>query len=327
MQRPEISVIVPVYNVENYLRDCVKSILSQTFTSFELLLIDDGSKDHSGKICDELVQTDSRIKVFHQKNGGVSSARNKGLDEACGKWIYFTDSDDELYPDSLEFLYKKSTQTKDTDLVIAELTQYNLEGGIEYHLEDDRFEMEMGMHKALKIMYQPIHGYQGYLFTKLFKRSIIEKENLRFNPAIYYNEDRLFCTQYICKTEGKIWYYTKSVYKYFERQGGAMNSIRNAFNYRFVTDFHAYLLMSKSIHDHHQTPKWLRNLSKEEAISAYRSLKRRMRRFNIQDKQLKKELKNDLLTSISFSFYMRYQVTKNFRKVKRKISAIYSFFC
>ena len=91
---PKISVIVPVYNVEKYLPRCIDSILSQTFTDFELLLIDDGSPDNCGKICDEYAAKDSRVRVFHKPNGGVSSARNLGLDNARGEWIAFIDSDD-----------------------------------------------------------------------------------------------------------------------------------------------------------------------------------------------------------------------------------------
>lgn len=91
---PKISVIVPVYNTEKYLRRCIDSILAQTFTDFELLLVDDGSKDNSGAICDEYAKKDPRVRVFHKENGGVSSARNLGLDEAKGEWIAFVDSDD-----------------------------------------------------------------------------------------------------------------------------------------------------------------------------------------------------------------------------------------
>ena len=94
MNNPKISVIVPVYNAEQYLPHCIDSILAQTFTDFELLLIDDGSKDNSSKICDEYEEKDKRVKVFHKKNGGVSSARNLGLDKAHGEWICFCDSDD-----------------------------------------------------------------------------------------------------------------------------------------------------------------------------------------------------------------------------------------
>ena len=91
-----VSVIVPIYNSEKYLKRCVDSILSQTFSDFELLLVDDGSTDGSGSICDEYSVKDSRVRVFHKENGGVSSARNLGLDNARGEWITFVDSDDYL---------------------------------------------------------------------------------------------------------------------------------------------------------------------------------------------------------------------------------------
>ena len=89
-----ISVIVPIYNAEKHLQSCIDSILAQTFTDFELLLINDGSKDNSGSICDEYVIKDNRVRVFHKENGGVSSARNLGLDNAIGEWVTFVDSDD-----------------------------------------------------------------------------------------------------------------------------------------------------------------------------------------------------------------------------------------
>lgn len=96
MNKPKISVIVPVYNAEQYLHRCIDSILAQTFTDFELLLIDDGSKDNSGDICDGYAMKDERVRVFHKKKGGVSSARNLGLDNAKGEWVSFVDADDYL---------------------------------------------------------------------------------------------------------------------------------------------------------------------------------------------------------------------------------------
>ena len=99
---PKISIIVPVYKAEPYLHRCIDSILAQTFTDWELLLIDDGSPDSSGEICDEYASRDSRIQVFHKENGGVSSARNMGLDSMRGEYVTFVDADDCLYVDALE---------------------------------------------------------------------------------------------------------------------------------------------------------------------------------------------------------------------------------
>ena len=100
-----ISIIVPVYNVENYIRECLDSILAQTFSSFELILVDDGSTDNSGRICEEYGEKDPRIRVFHKENEGPSAARNMGLDEALGDYICFIDSDDTVREDYLEKLY------------------------------------------------------------------------------------------------------------------------------------------------------------------------------------------------------------------------------
>lgn len=101
---PLLSLIVPVYNTSSFLPACINSLLSQSFQDFELVLVDDGSTDISGRICDEYAKKDSRVKVYHKVNGGVSSARNNGMDNACGEWIYFVDSDDELLPGGLQTL-------------------------------------------------------------------------------------------------------------------------------------------------------------------------------------------------------------------------------
>ena len=107
MKQPKISIIVPVYNAEKYLRQCMDSILNQSFQDFELLLIDDGSKDDSGIICDEYAKKDKRISVWHQENQGVSVARNVGLEHAQGEWIYFPDSDDIVVENALEIMMKR----------------------------------------------------------------------------------------------------------------------------------------------------------------------------------------------------------------------------
>lgn len=107
---PTISVIVPVYNVEPYLRQCVDSILGQTFRDFELILVDDGSPDGCPAICDEYAKMDSRVKVIHKENGGLSSARNAGLDVAKGKYIAFVDSDDWIHPEMSETMQNRMQQ-------------------------------------------------------------------------------------------------------------------------------------------------------------------------------------------------------------------------
>ena len=116
---PEISVIVPVYKAEKYLHKCVDSLLAQTFPNFEILLIDDGSPDNSGKYCDEFALKDNRIRVFHKENGGVSSARQFGLDNARGEYVIHADPDDWVETDMLDDLYKKAIED-DADMVICD---------------------------------------------------------------------------------------------------------------------------------------------------------------------------------------------------------------
>jgi len=112
---PLISVIVPVYNVEKYLDKCVQSIVEQTYKNLEIILVDDGSPDNCPKMCDDWAKKDKRIKVIHKKNGGLSDARNKGIDKSCGKYITFIDSDDYVEPNYVEFLYK-NLKTSNADI-------------------------------------------------------------------------------------------------------------------------------------------------------------------------------------------------------------------
>ena len=118
MSKPLLSIIVPVYNVEKYIERCIKSILNQSFTNFELILVDDGSPDNCGKICDEYKKKDSRIKVIHKKNGGLSDARNAGIERAKGEYIAFVDSDDFINKYMYEILYKNAKKW-DADISIC----------------------------------------------------------------------------------------------------------------------------------------------------------------------------------------------------------------
>ena len=120
---PQISIIVPVYNVEPYLHKCIDSILAQTFTDFECILIDDGSPDNCPAICDEYATKDNRIILLHQKNAGVSAARNAGLNIAKGEWIGFVDSDDWIEKNALELLYNKQRETS-ADIIIGSFIRH-----------------------------------------------------------------------------------------------------------------------------------------------------------------------------------------------------------
>lgn len=197
MDNPKISVIVPVYNVEQYLPRCIDSILAQTFTNFELLLIDDGSTDNSGKVCDEYARKDSRIRVFHKKNGGVSSARNAGLDNAHGEWVAFVDSDDTLDADFLHYSFLDIPNF--VDIVFLSWAKKE-NGNIVYEmvLPDVTYDSD-SLHKAFS---DTDIVSMGVPWGRIYKMDVILKHNLRFDIDLPISEDRLFFYEYIIYSRG-----------------------------------------------------------------------------------------------------------------------------
>lgn len=190
-RNPDISVIVPIYNAEKYLSRCIDSILSQTFENFELLLIDDGSTDKSGVICDKYAEIDSRIEVFHKLNGGVSSARNLGLENAQGKWIIFIDSDDWVQNSLWHDCYNS-----EVDLIITSFV--DIRGDNNTILSNSiLLNVDVGKYLQSKIGENIFRGP----IAKLFKRDIINKNKLRFDDKIKLGEDTLFVRQYMMWVE------------------------------------------------------------------------------------------------------------------------------
>ncbi|WP_066315239.1 glycosyltransferase [Bacillus sp. FJAT-29814] len=148
---PKISIIVPVFNVENFIHDCLKSILNQTFRDFELILVNDGSTDQSGVICDEYAKSDKRITVIHKENGGQSSARNVGIDIATGDFLGFIDSDDWIDKDMYEILYTKVLETG-SDIAACNLMQYNKDS-TGYLYSNDTNNQIYNRHDAMHELY------------------------------------------------------------------------------------------------------------------------------------------------------------------------------
>lgn len=189
MAVPKISVIVPVYNSEKYIRRCVDSILTQSFSDFELLLIDDGSSDMSGRICDKYAETDSRIRVFHKQNGGVSSARNLGLTNAQGEWVTFVDSDDFVYDSYLDNYDVYNSYS--FDLINQGLRidkDFNGCSEFKFSFDGDR---DSWLNEATQ------NGTFGYCVIKLFKLDIIRINKIQFNTEIRFQEDELFVLSYL----------------------------------------------------------------------------------------------------------------------------------
>lgn len=173
MQTDLISIIIPIYNKEEYLERCVKSAMKQTYFNIEIILVDDGSKDKSPKMCDYYKEIDSRVVVVHKKNGGLSDARNKGIDVSKGKYLFFLDADDYLAQDAMEILYKRITKEK-ADIAICNFAWINSKG--ESLCRDDVICDEVLDKRGLfeKLIQEP-NFYYVIACNKLYKREIFEK--------------------------------------------------------------------------------------------------------------------------------------------------------
>ena len=312
----KISVIVPIYNTEQYLSRCLDSILNQSFTDFELLLVDDGSTDGSGAICDAFAAKDSRVRVLHKRNGGVSSARNEGLDNAIGEWIAFADADDEMLPDGLQVMVNGLSD--DVDLVIGGYVIYDEEEKLIYSI-DTRIEKTISIDSAVKEMYEAAdYKYQGYVWNKLVRHSLVMDAGLRFAEDVVFNEDRLFVTEVICASGRNVFYTTTPVYKYYERQGSAVMSTKKGFNNKFVTDLDARIRMGKLVKSRFGT-KEMSALTDYEVYKGYRKIVGMAQDFHHEDPQLLSRLRSQLVDAIGFRRYIQYEMRRNKRRALNKL--------
>lgn len=221
MNSPKISVIVPVYKAEAYLHRCVDSLLAQTFQDFEVLLVDDGSPDRSGEICDEYARQDSRVRVFHKENGGVSSARNLGLDNARGEWISFVDADDWV---SNDFLYVDGSSA-DFDVIEK---SYKVVQGVSGKHRSYNFRDKVLCNQH-DIFYFFINKRNNALWNKLISSQLIL--NVRFDENVSIGEDFLFFLHIISKIKNYL-FSSKGEYNYYVHEHSAMNAVSNNYKQR-----------------------------------------------------------------------------------------------
>lgn len=191
---PSLSVIVPVYNVAPYLQKCVDSLLSQRFADMEILLIDDGSTDESGRLCDEFAQKDQRVIALHKKNGGACSARNHGMDNAQGEFIVFVDADDYVTDSYLVHLMES-----DSDMVVTGLQMFGAKNDLRVPDSRSNFGIE-GL--ASHWNTPPVMNYlYCYPVAKRFKMKIVRDNGLRFDESLFFSEDLYFNMRYYCYAE------------------------------------------------------------------------------------------------------------------------------
>lgn len=216
LMQPMVSIIVPIYNAEQYLRRCVDSILNQEYTDFELLLVNDGSTDASGDICEEYGDQDPRVIVIQKENTGVSDSRNRALDRARGKYLQFLDSDDWITPDATR-LFVRAAEEYGCDMVISDFyrvvgERLSTKGDIEEEGVLTREEF------AAHMMENPADFYYGVLWNKLYRRDIVEEHNLRMDTDINWCEDFMFNLEYI--RYAKVFYALHApIYYYVKRKG------------------------------------------------------------------------------------------------------------
>lgn len=220
MSTPVISIIVPVYNAEKYIRKCVNSILTQTFVDFEVLLIDDGSVDDSGRICDEYSLKDKRVKVFHKINGGVSSARNLGLDNCRGRWVSFIDADDYISPDFFDCDYSNAVDViqksysiiyEDENLIVQKPVRSNI------------------IKSRKEFLFFYVRNRTNALWDKIIRRDLIG--NRRFDTTVKVGEDFLFFLSLI-KDVTKYSFNDLGCYFYNIRSGSAMDNVNRNYSDR-----------------------------------------------------------------------------------------------
>ena len=191
---PKISVIVPIYNVEKYLEKCISSLLNQSFTDFELILVNDGSPDNCGKICDEFKEKDSRITVLHLENGGVCRARNKGMELATGDFYVFVDSDDWVEKDFLKDFVDHLED--DETLIIQDCNRDNDEKS-ETHFFGFQNKSFVLKEDFGKLFHENAHYVPGgYPWNKIYSAKIIKENNLQFDPAIKLADDEKWNFEY-----------------------------------------------------------------------------------------------------------------------------------
>ena len=313
----QVSIIVPVYKVESYLSRCVESILAQTYTNFELILVDDGSPDNCGAICDEYAKKDERIHVIHQKNGGLSAARNSGLDIASGEYIYFVDSDDYIEPNLLETVIPY--MNNGDDMVAFSYCRFDDNGQVKHKKKkgDQKWFISDNNRVAFLIesLLQNKFGWEAW--SRVFRRTIIEKNTLRFadNKRIFA-EDLYFCLCY-CGFAGRIRYIDKPLYHYYVRSSSIMGTEESKLNASRMNE------LGKAVKEY-----YVSHNIESDVIDAFPTI-----HYFIMDNVFKRYLRNHSISVVDFREVIRADIKdygffskqmKLLRKNKKRLRFIYS---
>lgn len=219
------SIVVPIYNVEKYLSQCIESVLNQDFSDFELILVDDGSTDSSGEICDEYAKNDDRIRVIHKLNGGVSDARNIGISKANGEFVCFLDSDDFMAKFAISDLADFLMNNDNIDMITcAHIDEYN-DGSTKVQLLPlDSLTENMNRSEFLLKLYNSNGAYWAP-WKNLYRKSVIEKNNLKFEKGLNCSEDCDFFMEFVNCGEKFTIFNTPIVHYRIDREGSITNNV------------------------------------------------------------------------------------------------------
>lgn len=250
MNQPLVTIIIPIYNAEKYIARCVSSCLEQEYTNIELLLINDGSKDASGRICDEFAKGDSRVHVIHKENSGVSDTRNLGIREAKGEYLQFMDADDWITSDATKLLVKNAVE-HDCDMVIADFYRVSGEKKSVKGAIDEEGLITRNQF-AEYMMENPSDFYYGVLWNKLYRTSIIKEQQIFMDQTLSWCEDFLFNLEYLrfVKTvyvlQSPIYYYVKTKGSLVSQSANFTNSVKMKFTmFEYYQQFYQNVFTEK----------------------------------------------------------------------------------
>lgn len=310
-----ISIIVPVYNTEKYLVRCLESIARQTYKDFECIVVDDGSKDESLSVAREYESKDNRFRVYYKDNGGVSSARNFGIERAKGDYIYFVDSDDELYDDALRVLV--SHISEDVDLVFGGYTRCDNSGKMIDSVKKD-ISFMANPKETMDIIAYPKRYYfvLGMPWLNLFKRSLVLSNNLRYNEQYSIYEDLLFLVSYLCFCRGRISFTTMPIYKYYCQQTESiMNTRYKEFKEKTLYTLDARIAILEVARRFEKSSKIIYQ-AQLAVFYTYHELVSYVRRFN--HPELEPELKRKVNSVLPISLYIGFTIRDRIKRIVKR---------
>lgn len=281
-----LSVIVPVYNVEDFLPKCLNSLLNQTYKDLEIILIDDGSTDNSGKICDEYAERDNRIKVIHQKNQGVSAARNVGLDLSTGDYITFVDSDDWCEKDYFRKVFEEAKKFENVEIIITNFIKDFGNNNLKLMHPNEKIKI-FDKYNALKNMIRGnLYGWE--IYSTFYKKENIKK--IKFSNNIIYGEDFGYKWNVIRNSVENVLYLPLFGYHYVVRKNSAVNSYD--IEKKIVS-----LSLQEDLIENEKNIKY-KSLLQEKYLSALVYYCKEYYLLNVRNKSIEQKIKKVLFTTV-----------------------------